>query len=98
MRALPTLCKILALGALSLFAADAVQAQGYTFELYGPDQGLDNLSLRTILQDQTGFLWVGTSNGLFRYDGRRFKAYGPDKGLPSGSIDCLYESPDGILW
>ena len=76
----------------------SVDGQGYTFKIYGSDQGLENVEARTILQDRTGFLWVGTANGLFRYDGRRFKQYSTSDGLPSAAIECLHESIDGILW
>jgi CheY-like chemotaxis protein len=44
-------------------------AQRYSFKPYGLEQGLGNLTVRSLLQDRTGFLWVGTYNGLFRYDG-----------------------------
>lgn len=40
----------------------------------------------------------GTSNGLFRYDGRRFRAFGRADGLPSASISCLREGNDATLW
>src|SRR5690349_12301817 len=76
--ALKRLALLLAIcGALQL----CVHAQGYTFKIYGSDQGLENIDARTILQDRTGFLWVGTANGLFRYDGRRFKQYNTNEGL-----------------
>ena len=51
-----------------------------------------------LLQDRAGFLWVGTSNGLFRYDGARFQRFGVEAGLPSVSIRCLRESRDGTVW
>jgi signal transduction histidine kinase/ligand-binding sensor domain-containing protein/CheY-like chemotaxis protein len=82
---------------LTLLSA-AMFGQGYTFQVYGPDQGLDDLSLRGMTQDQTGFLWVGTTNGLFRYDGRRFKVYSFPDGLPSAAIGSLHVSRDGTLW
>lgn len=50
------------------------------------------------LPDRAGFLWVGTENGLFRYEGRKFHAYDRKDGLPSTSVSTLAESPDGVLW
>ena len=38
--------------------------------------GLTNLDVLSLLQDRTGFLWVGTDNGLYRYDGRHFRMFG----------------------
>jgi len=73
-------------------------AQQYTFHYYGTDQGLNNLSAQVLLQDHTGFLWVGTQNGLYRYQGQSFVGFGPPDGLPSDYIDCLHETPNGVLW
>jgi len=50
------------------------------------------------LQDHTGFLWVGTDNGLFRYDGSAFKGFGHADGLPNTEILSLAEAPNGVLW
>ena len=72
-------------------------AQRYTFQVYGQAEGLTNLAPTVLLQDHTGFLWVGTQNGLFRYDGSRFVAFGTDDGLPSAEMASLFESPDGLL-
>jgi signal transduction histidine kinase/ligand-binding sensor domain-containing protein len=72
-------------------------AQRYTFQQYGQAEGLRNLVPLALLQDRVGFLWVGTQNGLFRYDGERFEAFtvaprGPNR------VDSLYEDPDGALF
>src|SRR5579862_9098198 len=68
------------------------------FRTYGQPEGLNSLSIRCILQDRTGFLWVGTSNGLFRYDGARFTHFDKSEGLPESRIAALHETPDGALW
>lgn len=51
-----------------------------------------------MLQDRTGFLWVGTANGLYRFDGSHFRAYGEQEGLPDPTVVSLAESGDGTLW
>ena len=73
-------------------------AQRYSFKHYGQEEGLSNLSVYSLLQDRTGFLWVGTHNGLFRYDGQRFRGFGRADGLPSVLIGSLHETADGTLW
>jgi diguanylate cyclase (GGDEF)-like protein len=73
-------------------------AQRYTFRQYGPADGLSNLSINCLLQDRTGFIWAGTDNGLFRFDGHRFQSFGDADGLPSSEILDLAESSDGVLW
>jgi len=73
-------------------------AQQYRFQTYGQEQGLTNLVVECIAQDRSGFLWVGTQNGLFSYDGNRFQGYFRESGLPSAEIYSLHESQDGTLW
>ena len=75
-----------------------LRAQRYNFKFYGQDEGLQNLAVQVILQDREGFLWVGTQNGLFRYDGSGFKAFTKSDGLPGARIESLHEAPDGTLW
>jgi len=75
-----------------------VMAQRQSFKFYGQDQGLSNLATECLFQDRGGYLWVGTQNGLFRYDGAVFTHFGEAEGLPSSSVDAIVETPDGVLW
>lgn len=68
--------------------------QRYSFKYYAHEQGLEDLTVTSLLQDRTGFLWLGTINGLFRYDGARFQLA---EGLPSTRIFSLAETADGTL-
>ncbi len=72
-------------------------AQRYTFQTYAQAEGLGNLSPQALLQDRTGFLWVGTQNGLFRYDGSHFDAFDASSGLPTARITALQEDESGNL-
>ena len=47
----------------------------YIFRHLKVENGLSNNNVRTILKDSEGFLWIGTDNGLNRYDGYNFKVY-----------------------
>ncbi len=64
--------------------------------------GLSQNSVLTILQDQKGFLWLGTWDGLNRYDGYEFVTYRHDpndrNSLSSNAIRTLYEDRAGTLW
>jgi ligand-binding sensor domain-containing protein len=57
-------------------------------------------SIYTLAQTKDGYLWLGTFNGLFRFDGVRFQRYQPERGdpFPSQSIVALLATPDGGLW
>lgn len=81
-----------------LALAATLHAQRFTFETYGLEQGLLNLTPVCLLQDRAGFLWVGTQNGLFRYDGSRFQRFGTSEGLPTSDIYSIAEDAQGSLW
>src|SRR5271155_4052845 len=70
--------------------------QQYSFRDYV--DGLGNLSVNCLLQDRSGFLWIGTESGLYQYDGSRFWQFGPKDGLPSGFVRALSLDRDGRLW
>ncbi len=54
----------------------------------------------SLAQTEDGYLWIGSTRGLFRFDGVRFEEYKPPPGvdLPSHSIYSLMATPDGGLW
>jgi len=52
-----------------------------------------------LAQTTDGYLWVGTTDGLYRFDGLYFERYRPDTGpLPSNSVSTLLSVSDGGLW
>lgn len=67
------------------------------FKFYGEEEGLKNLAVQAVLHDRAGFLWVGTQDGLYRYDGNHFTAFTTREGLPGTRIEALHESEDGTL-
>ncbi|MBV8866849.1 MAG: hypothetical protein JO210_15750, partial [Acidobacteriaceae bacterium] len=71
-------------------------AQRYTFKEY--IEGLGNLNVNCIVEDRAGFLWLGTENGLFRYDGSTFSKYGRAEGLPSTFVRAMHLDYAGRLW
>jgi diguanylate cyclase (GGDEF)-like protein len=71
-------------------------AQRYSFREY--NQGLGNLNITALQQDRVGYLWVGTQNGLYRYDGSQFQRYGAPEGIPDRIIDDIFVGLDGTLW
>lgn len=47
-------------------------AQHYTSQRYGMNEGLPQNSIKDIIKDKYGFLWMTTDNGILRYDGKNF--------------------------
>jgi len=72
--------------------------QRYSFKRYDQSSGLPNQNVRTLLQDRAGFLWIGTDNGLYRYDGRRYRTFSIVDGLPGARVDALHQTNDGTIW
>lgn len=56
----------------------------------------------SIYQDSRGFIWVGTSNGLFRYNGYEFTSYKPipgnNTGISNNVVNAICEDSDSVLW
>ncbi len=78
------------------WAVSVCSGQQYSFRDYV--DGLGNLSVNCLLQDRSGFLWIGTESGLYQYDGSRFWQFGEKEGLPSGFVRALTLDRDGRLW
>jgi len=58
---------------------------------FSTQDGLAQSQVRAIAQDQDGYLWLGTLNGLSRYDGYSFKNYSVENGLPNRTINALFQ-------
>lgn len=73
-----------------------------TYESISIAQGLSQGMVYDILQDKEGFIWVGTKDGLNRYDGYTFKIFTNDpantRSLSSNSINKLFEDSKGRIW
>ena len=61
------------------------------------EDGLPSNTVYDIYQDKKGFLWIGTNNGLARYDGANFRTF-KSKGLKSSAIGNITEDSFGNLW
>ena len=88
---------------LFLFTINIHSQENYVFEHFSIPEGLSNPTVFSVLQDSYGFLWVGTADGLNRYDGYEFKVYKNDpddpNSLPAGSeLWALAEDNNGDLW
>ena len=58
-------------------------------------------NIAAIAQSTDGYLWLGTAQGLYRFDGVQFSSYPISKleaKLPSADIEALNSDPDGGLW
>lgn len=87
-----------------LLSSSFVIAQNKYINLkqYGVEDGLSNSSITAIIQDKNGFIWVGTNNGLNRFDGYQFKAYTHDpldqSSIGGNYVKCLFIDHNDDLW
>ena len=77
-------------------------AENHRFEHLFVNEGLPSGEIRAIMQDSRGFLWVGTMNGLYRYDGYAFKNYpvvfSDTRKISSAYIFWILEDQNANLW
>ena len=71
-------------------------------KLYSVNEGLSQSQINAIIQDSRGFLWVGTEDGLNRYDGYIFIKYThqpfDNNSLSDNHINAICEDNYGVLW
>ena len=86
-----------------LSAANICHSQdNLRFEHFTSENGLSENFVYTIYQDKKGFLWIGTHDGLNRYDGYGFKKFRHDpadsNSLPDNTIYSICEDRLGNIW
>ena len=80
----------------------AFQQQDYYFRHLTTEDGLSQNTVLSILQDDKGFMWFGTKDGLNRCDGKSVKVFKYEKDndycLGNNTIWSLLQLPDGKIW
>src|SRR5437588_309064 len=72
----------------------------YHQEVWREGDGLPQGSIQAMIQTRDGYLWVGTRDGLARFDGVKFTVFHTENspGLESNDIRALHEDRLGQLW
>lgn len=95
-------CTLFVLLLLILCAKDSYSQQAsYNFKHYNINSGLSQNTVMNIFNDSKGFIWIGTKNGLNRFDGHNFKIYqrgDSPNDLKNSMIFCINEDQDKNLW
>jgi ligand-binding sensor domain-containing protein/DNA-binding CsgD family transcriptional regulator len=95
-------CCLSKLVLLLLLAIASSVASARTFKPVGTTQGLEARVVTTMMFDSQGLLWIGSREGLYRFDGYVATAFLPQSGNPGAISDIdirsVYESRDGSVW
>jgi streptogramin lyase/two-component sensor histidine kinase len=93
---------ILLLYGFTLLHGVSAQTPYLFFDKMTTQNGLSNNKVNAIIQDKRGFLWIGTEDGLNRYDGANFLVFRNSSGCQScisgNIVTDIAEDSDGILW
>lgn len=75
-----------------------LQAQQLPLRNYSVKDGLTRNAVRAIAQDNSGWMWFGSTDGLNRYDGATFQVFTTQHGLSDNFINSLAVDSSGALW
>lgn len=85
-----------------LIVGENIFPQDYSVNFLNVNDGLSQSTVNCIVQDKSGYIWLGTSNGLNRFDGYEVKVFRADKedgsSLSSNGITSLFIDSHGVLW
>ncbi len=87
-------------GKAAVGTATAVPVEQYTRRIWRVQDGLPEDTVQAIQQSPDGYLWIGTTGGLVRFDGSHFHLYdhATTPALADNSVFCVLSARDGSLW
>jgi ligand-binding sensor domain-containing protein/serine phosphatase RsbU (regulator of sigma subunit) len=80
------------------FTVVSAQQQKSFFDNYSIKDGLSEQKVYTLHQDSKDYIWLGTANGLSRFDGKKFENFTSGDNLANGGVKCIYEDSLGYIW
>jgi ligand-binding sensor domain-containing protein len=80
------------------FTVVFVNAQQYNFINYSIEDGLVQSQVRSICQDDKGYIWVGTLGGVSQFNSTTFKNYEVNDGLLNSQINTVFKDKKGRIW
>ena len=82
----------------STLFAESTNSWKFNSRTWQTEHGLPHNIVYTVLQARSDYLWLGTYQGLLRFDGVRFTPFHPPDSPLKQRIVSLYETSDGVLW
>jgi len=73
-------------------------AQSYQFAKYNIEDGLLQQYVYSLNQDNNGFIWVGTGDGISKFDGKTFQNFTVEDGLAENFVSCSAQRQKNVIW
>ncbi|MFO7922669.1 MAG: two-component regulator propeller domain-containing protein [Bacteroidales bacterium] len=90
--------KIISIAVISLIFFVSVQSQEYQFRNFGIEEGIPHRYVYTINQDQSGYLWIGTTTDLARFNGFEFESNPTNDSLPADFVITSFKDSRNRIW
>jgi ligand-binding sensor domain-containing protein/signal transduction histidine kinase len=78
--------------------SDVGGRRALNFQSWQKEQGLPQTPVRALTQTYDGYIWIGSDDGLARFDGLRFVTFGIQEGIKVGPVNALLEDSRSALW
>ncbi|MGD1844665.1 MAG: two-component regulator propeller domain-containing protein [Salibacteraceae bacterium] len=78
--------------------AHGALGNGFNFYRYSLEEGLPQNYVYTLVQDSNSYLWIGTGEGLARFDGSRIELFTKADGLADNFVTASYRDSRGRVW
>ncbi|OFX21574.1 MAG: hypothetical protein A2041_01310 [Bacteroidetes bacterium GWA2_31_9b] len=84
--------------AVFILFTSSVKGQTYYFDYYSVKEGLAQSKVYSVIQENQGYLWIGTESGVSKFDGVTFINYTTEDGLAEGGVKTLFKDSNGSIW
>ncbi|MCK5146495.1 hypothetical protein KAR48_07040 [bacterium] len=94
---MPKQIKSFLFSGLILFFSLDVHAQLQCYRSLTSDDGLIQSDINCMMQDNAGYLWIGTNNGISRWDGHSFENFNKNQGLINDYVQTIFQVSNGDI-
>src|ERR1041384_6236551 len=79
------------------FEKDSIRPFLY-YQHFGEDEGLTGKTIYSVIQDADGFMWFGTNEGAFRFDGKSFRRFTKQDGITDNEVFTIFQDSQSRIW
>lgn len=81
-----------------LISMGSLFGQNYYFDSYGVSEGIAQSTVYDIAQDHNDYLWLGTSAGVSRFNGKEFVNYSVENGISENGVRTIFRDSTDVIW